>query len=510
MHLYDDLVALALCVMPDPVTALTFMKYLSSLLATVAIYFALSSFSKILRPGAIVFSCFIWIASSLNAPFLASTSVSLFAFGIMLLGIDCLLPGRSIKGLVGFYFFGLMTVLFRPEYFLPVALITFILMGRAVWSGSKWTELHLGWPRYWTCAGGACLAVGAGAFLWINPSAPLVERISGLDEYAFLGLGQCYADFYRREHPKEVFEPMTEYKAILDRTFNHPAGFCAAVRNNPLEVLRYFVLNGGNNLLGSVPRSLLDHYREQSSSDPRGFLWWFVRVILIAGALLGVVRLCRRRWKRADFSLGSIIASCQRNSTSRKLFLLLLLLSTSSVAIVLLVGSPRYFLCWAPLFYLGVACCVDSLLRAGGLHCFESLFVALSFILLCRPNYLAPRPHYEFDAVRHVAAYVKKYPTIGGWWSKPDMVIALKEKARAVNISDGIYQADIENGKIDILMLDANFRSTKTWMDQREFFEKLERQPEMYGLKKSTDIPTGRFDIYYKPDPAKSTGQNAL
>jgi hypothetical protein len=82
--IYIDLIALALrYVTPDPVAALTVMKYLSSLLATISLYLALNCFSVSLRRGAVVFACLVWIASSLDAPYLQSTSLSLFSLAVM-------------------------------------------------------------------------------------------------------------------------------------------------------------------------------------------------------------------------------------------------------------------------------------------------------------------------------------------------------------------------------------------------------------------------------------------
>ncbi len=506
LNVYRDLIALTLIFLPDPITALTFLKYISSLLSTVALYLGLSSFSKNLRPGAIIFACLVWIASPLHAPYLVSTSLSLFTFAIMLFGIDCLLPGRSIPRVFGFYVCGMLAASLRPEYLLPVVLVTLILTGRVVWRGLEWLKSRFGWSRLWSCAGAVCLALAVGAALWINPPAPVVKGLASLDNYALFGLGQCYAEFYHKEHPEEVFAPMTEYRAILNRKFDNPAGFCAAIRNNPLEAVRYLTLNARNNLWQSVPEALVSRDRVLSEYHVRHQPFRFVRAILIAGALLGVVRLCRVGWKRDSLSWGSMFAFVASSPAVRKLCLLLLLLFTSSVAIVLLVGSPRYYFCWVPLFYLGVAYCANSVLRAVNIRLFESIFVTVSFILLCSSNYLAPRPNREFDAVRQIALQVKENPAVGGWWSEPDTVIALNGKARAISLWSGIHQTDIENGKIDILMLDANFRSSKTWADQRDFFERLERQPEMCGFKKAKGIPAGRFDIYYKPNPVQSGG----
>jgi hypothetical protein len=490
---YNNLVALTLrYITADAVLALTFVKYLCSLLATLALYLALSSFSGVLRRSAIIFACLVWIASSLNAPYAQSSSLSLFSFAIMLLGFDCLLLSKSLVGVVGFFFFGIVAALSRPEYYQPVVLVAVLLTGRAVWAATKALESRVGWSSFWTRGAVVCLALAGGMAFCLNPPGPVLKKVSYFnDDYALLGLGQCYADFYHGEHPGEALSPMTEYRSLLDRTFNRPASFSAAVGNNPLEALRYFTLNGGRNLFLYGPRALLGHSREQSPPYRHGFRWadWMVRILLLICAMVGMARLARAGWK-CD------ISGC--NATRRKLLLLGLLFSTSFVAMVLLVGTPRYYLCWVPLFYLGVAYCADSLLRAYNLFRYESLLVALSFIFLCAPNYLTPRPNYEFEAVRHVASLVRDHPTIAAGWAEPDAVIALRGKATAISLWDGIRQSDIQDGKIDILLIDQGFRKSKTWYDQRDFFEQFERQPETFGFKKAIDIPTGSIDVYYK------------
>jgi hypothetical protein len=479
--LYSDVIALTLRYFtPDPVVALTLLKYLSSLMATVALYLALSAFSGGIRRSAIVFACLVWIASSLDAPYLQSTSLSLFTFAIMLFGIDCLLLRWSIAGVLGFYFFGLLAASLHPEYLVPVVLLTFFFVARAVRRGC------------WSWKVAICFALLLTTVFWVHPPAPVLKKLKHLDNYALLGLGQCYADFYHREHPEAVFNPMTEYQDLLNREFNKPTGFCAAVKNNPREALRYFTLNAGRNLFWNVPSAFLDRYREQTARYHHGVLYWAVRAILLAGTLLGIARFYRAGFK-------TIFLRFRNNAEGRAIMLFLALLTTSFVAVVLLVGTSRYYLCWAPIFYLGVAYCADTLLRQFNLIRYEPQLIVVAFVIFCAPNFLASRPNYEFDAVRHVAASVKEYPVIGASWAEPDAVIALDGKATAISLWDGIHQADIENGKIDILLIDQSFRTSETWADQRDFFEHFERQPETCGFKKAIGIPTGRFDIYYKP-----------
>ncbi|HZM02570.1 MAG TPA: hypothetical protein VFC44_06070 [Candidatus Saccharimonadales bacterium] len=496
--LYLDVMALSLkYVSPDPLVVTTLMRYLSSLLATIAVYLTLGSFSTHLRRSAIVLGCFIWIASSSNAPFIQSTSLSLFTFSISLFGICCLLRKQSAMAFLGFYFFGLLAALLRPEYYIPICLITAIVAARIIWRGPQKVHSRTGLSPYGTCLLVLLALVAAGGFLWTRPPVSLAKEGRYLDKYALFGLGQCYADFYARNHRNEALSPMVDYKALLDRTFGKPKGFLDAIRNNPHEALRYFSHNATRNLFEGI-KSLLGRYRERTRKN-HGWLYWTMRVIFLWGGALGAMRLChdKERW-RGFFS--RVIRGLETpNSLTRKLLLLSILLASSFPAILLLVPSERYFLPCMPLFYLSVAYSMDCLLRTPGLARYEAPLLVLACIVLCRPNYLTPRPNYEMDAVRHVAPYVKSNPRISGWWANPDVVLALHGDAEALGITDGLRTADIEQGRIDILLIDDNFRSTVLWSQHRAFFEHLERQPEEFDFKKLTNYPSGRFDVFYKP-----------
>jgi hypothetical protein len=387
----------------------------------------------------------------------------------------------------------------RPEYYLPVFLVTLLLAGQAVWRGAQAFQSRFGLSRYWISGGALLLGVAAGVALWINPPAAIAKKAAYLDNYALLSLGQCYADSYHRKHPKEIFSPLTEYRTLLDRTFNKPRGFLDAIKNNPGEAMRYFANNAGRNLVQYLPRALLGHYRVQSEKRVHGWHYWAVRGVLLVGGLFGAMRLYRARWIWNHFFSKLRHRLGKADSISRKLLLLLVLLATSSAAIIFLFGAPRYFLPWIPFFYLGVAYCADSLLTAFRLVRFEGYLVAGSCVCFCSPNYLIPRPNYEMDALRHVAPSVKEHPRIAAWWAEPDVVLGLCGKAEPVSVWDGIHQADIENGSIDILMIDPNLRTTHAWAAQRVFFELFERQPEGCGFRKLIGYPSGSFDIYYKP-----------
>ncbi len=540
--IYVGLIAATLrFITPEPVQALTWLKYLSSLLATVSVYLALRCFSDVLRTGAILIACFVWIASSLNAPFLQSTSLSLFTFAVMLFAICCLLRGTSLLSLAGFFVLGWVAASLRPEYYVSLVLVAVVLLGVAIRHAAKRIEARFDIRPYWTGGFAATLLIAGGAALWLNPGVFAPQRAQ-LGRYAFFGFSQCYADFYHCTHPEEAFSPMTEYRAIVDRMFRKPSGLWEAVKNNPREAMRYFSYNTADNLRRHAPQALLGNYREYSEEKGSRHLGRGIRWLLIPGALLGGIRLYRA-WRRGRepggraFALLARIfhADCRRRRQeakptltpsdspphvgayrSRRIGLLFVLAAASLPATVLLVGTPRYFLPWVPLFYLAVAFCVDSLLRAGdwrGTSCpqsaspafpgaFQIAAVLVSAIVLCRPNYLVPRPNYEIDSLHRLKDCVQAPPRIAAWWADPAVVLGFHGQAISTSVRDGIHQADIENRQIDILVIDWNLRSTKCWADQREFFENFERQPERYGYKKLTGGPTGRFDFYYLPKRA--------
>lgn len=498
--LYVNLIALTLRYLTaDPVGALTFVKYLSSLLATIALCLTLNCFTPLLRRSGIMFACFVWIASSLNAPFLQSSSLSLFTFAIMLLGVNCLLRSESLPGLVGFYVLGVAAALMRPEYYLPVVLVSLPVAGVLIYRVSSAVESRYGLARYWSCGLALLLFVGGGVAIMRNPPAALEKKLASIDQYALFGFGQCYADFYRRSHPEEIFDPMTEYETILNRNFGEPESLVSAIKNNPGEALNYFFRNTAGNLFHYFPRAMFERFRDQSEEVDKRFSRLVHNFYFLAGVALAF-RLFQRRVIFSGLIQKLKAGLARPRSLTRKLLLLLVLVSTSSVAIIMLVGTPRYFLPWVPLFYLGVAYSANALFSLFRMVRFEAWLLPVAGLFYCRPNYLKARPNYEMDAVQQVGVHVRDRPRIAAWWADPNVALGFGGNAVAVNSSDGINQADIENGHIDILMVDGNLRGTRTWTSQKEFFGSFEEQPEKYGFKKLVDHPSGRFDVYYRPD----------
>lgn len=484
----DCLVVLLKWLSPDALVALSLVKYISSAVATIALFLVLRACSGLLRVSAILSACFIWIASSLNAPFYQSSSLSLFVFGAMMLGVAAIMRKGSPLRISAFYIFAGLAAAMRPEYYWLVLLLTLFWGTRLVVLAAGNLRRACGVRPLWTFSLTLALAlIGADIFA-THPPSVLVKKAARLDRYALLGLGQCYADFYQHRHPAEDFSPMTDYKLVFDRVFRHPTGFCEAIENNPGEALRYFAWNGANNLR-NLPGIFLARLRDQGQRH-RGAQYWLLRAALLAAFLAGSWRLWRARplWPNlwGDASL------------RRKWLLILALASTSWVAIFLLVGTPRYYLPWVPAFYLAVAFGFDSLFAVLDAVWLEGLLVLVACVLCCRPNFLAPRPNFEIDALRQIATLVRPHPVIAGWWTDPDVTIGFRGDATAVNSKDGIPHEDIADGRIDILIADANLRSSRTWIEQEGFFRNFERNPAQWGFIKMRGLPAS-IVVYYHP-----------
>lgn len=487
---------------PDPVNAAVLMRFISSLLGSVSLYLVLSCFSKYLSRGAILFASFVWTASCLNAPAIQSTSLSSFSFGIMMMGVYCLLYSWSAGGVIGFYLLGLTAASLRPEYMAPILLVTLLFAVMAILKSTAYLELFLGVPRARSRRAVLLLSVVTLIAMLVFPSSKLRAKMEYCDSYLLFSFSQCYSDFYRREHPKEIFDAMTEYKWLIDRDFGHPKTFVTLLRNNPFEAGRYFFLNAVRNI-HRVPRALLI-VRDEGKGAINKRLYNIVMGVLVCGGLLGIIRARRcyldaRAEKTKPGGSGVAAFSQGENVLFRKILILLMLASASSVSIFLLVDSPRYWITMAPIVYLALACAVDCLFKQLRLARFEYLITTLAFVGFCSPNFIIPHPNFEFRALQHIAPLVKSHPVIGAWWALPDCVYGFNSDAQDVSISDGIKAEDIAAGRFDILLIDGNFRATETWARQHEFFENLMADPGRYGFKKVTDVPTGRFDILFRP-----------
>jgi hypothetical protein len=481
---------------PSPVAAALIMRTVVSLGTTLALSYVLTAFRPYLRRSAILIACAVWMATHLNSPIVQYSNLSPFTFTIAAVGLGWLLRRRSWMGLLGFAVAGACAARLRPEYYAPTLLIgalvgtELILKEVAARGGSTGRRRPV--IGFWVGALAALVIVGL-------TFAPKFRGGGRMNKYLLFGLGQCYAAFYLSEHPDAGFHAMTEFQPLLDKTFGNPSGFFEAIGNNPKEAFRYFALNTQRNLK-QLPSALLS---TRQTAFPSGLLSRVHALILtfcllLGGALLGKRLLSAWRQSRS--------ASAQRSGEGHghlrwQLLLLALFCSAASVAIVLLIGSSRYFISWVPLVYLGVAACFDSLL---GLRCFQKrewLLVLPILALFCRPLFLdlGPNENYEVNALRTIAPKLPEHPILAGVYTPPYRAYAFRGRADSVNASDTLSADGLRSGTYDVFIVDAAMRSSRVWNRDRPFFEAFVADPASLGYVKLTEAFTGSRDIYYRP-----------
>lgn len=478
-------------VTPSPVAAALIMRTTVSLGTTLALFYVLSAFRPYLRRSAILIACAVWMVTHLNAPVVQYSNLSPFTFTIAAAGLGWLLRRRSWVGLLGFALASACAAKLRPEYYAPA-----LLIGGVV--GAQWILKNCG-DR--AARRGPVIGLGIVAALLIVglTFAPKFRGGGRMNQYLLFGLGQCYAAFYLSEHPDAGFHAMTEFQPLLDKTFGNPSGFFEAIGNNPREACRYFTLNTLRNLK-QVPSALLS---TRQTAVPSGLPGRVHAVVLLAALLLGGALLGRRLLSAWRDSRG---ASAQGRGGRHghllwQVLLLGLFCSASSVAMVMLIGSSRYFISWAPLVYLGVAACFDSLLCLRWLERREWLLVLPMLALFCRPLFLdlGPNENHEVNALRTIAPKLPDHPVLAGVYTQPYRAYAFRGHADSVNASDTLSADGVRNGVYDVFIVDAAMRSSRVWNGDRPFFDAFLADPASLGYVKLTEAFTGARDIFYRP-----------
>jgi hypothetical protein len=491
-------------VSPDPIGAAIVMRSAVSLFTTLALFYVLSSFRPHLHRAAVLTACAVWLASQLNAPLVQHENLSPFTFAIAAVGLGWLLRRRSWRGFVGFAVAITGAALLRPEYFAPGLLIGAV---SGVWLLRQTfkTRPILFWSAL---AAGLSLAliVIIPRFHQSNPGASQKQRShkQSMDSYLLFGFGQCYAAFYKNEHPEAALDPMTEYRELFDEKFGRPTTFLGVIRNNPREAFRYFALNTLQNLR-VLPRAML--ITRQKEGPKSELIDRVPRLFLLTGLLTGGTLLTTRIFvagvgpKRTPWKESVRRFQHEHWELLWQIMLVAMFATASSVAIIILIAEPRYWISCVPLVYLIVAACFDSLLRLEFLRKRPWLLWMPALILFCRPLFLGlgPNENFEVNALRQIAPRLPENPVLAGMYSRPYQAYAFRGRAVSVWAGFGLSAEGIRKGSYDVLIVDHAMRTSDLWTKNRDFFEAFQADPASSGYVKLTEAYTGRCDIYYRP-----------
>jgi len=209
--------ALLTTIAPEPAVAHLVMRFMLSVGSTVGLYLVLRSF-RVISPLGATLATLAWVGAALCTPYTQSGNNSLLCLTLVLPALAWLLRRPSWASICGFALAALVAANVRPEYFAPLILVpaggVFLIRARGA-SGRPVDRPALGRVGARLLIGALITAALATAF---RPEVPGAS----LQTYLLQGLGQCYGDYYRRLHPDERFNPMTEYQDVLDRVFWQP------------------------------------------------------------------------------------------------------------------------------------------------------------------------------------------------------------------------------------------------------------------------------------------------
>lgn len=174
----------------------------------------------------------------------------------------------------------------------------------------------------------------------------------------------------------------------------------------------------------------------------------------------------------------------------------------SSVAILLLISSPRYWLPLVPITYLGLAWCAELISRSIPKFPAGIFLAVVGVLAFCRPVFLDSKlVNYEVAAMHSLRGKTKPNPTVCALWADPFCIYGFNGKAQPRSIFRGLKREDIITHQCDSLVIDRGLRNSRAWADEQTFFENFELDPVRYGFAKLAQPPNARRKFYYVPAP---------
>jgi hypothetical protein len=458
---YYLIYAALLSVTEEPVIAHLIVRFAVSAGSTLGLYLVLRSFRSISALGATL-ATLAWIGATLCTPYTQLGNNSLLCLTLVLPPLAWVLRAPSLTSLSGFALAAIWAANVRPEYFAPLVLVP--LGGLILVRISRARS-----PASATTKGGrvtALLMAALAASLLATAFKP-AEPGASLQTYLLQGLGQCYAVYYKRLHPEQRFNPMSEYQGVLDRVFGNPRTFTEALANNPGEAARYFFHNGTRNL-GMLVRELL--------RGRRGVATGVILLVVGIGTVIGLVGWLRRR-------ASGVPAEPERHVAMARVLLLLLFGMASMVSIVLLIPDSRYWASWVPLIYLWLAWSFDRVFGALTGSRWELLILPLAVLLFDRSEFVGKRSYKPvIDAVRIEMAGMPRKPVVAGNFIVGLSTYALRGNAVQVNTYNGLSVDGLRNRNYDVFVADG-LEGTALWANNEEFFNALVKSPARLGYR---------------------------
>jgi hypothetical protein len=291
-------------------------------------------------------------------------------------------------------------------------------------------------------------------------------------------------------HPNEKFSPMVEYSSLTDRVFKKPTGFIDACRKNPTEVSKYLALNGAINSVILVPglirhRSLImpAKYGKKGEILQIGIFL----AIFISGTIAFIVRNNIRRANIKPMIISLV--------TDTRIIVLLLLPSASTVAILLLIPDPRYWIAFIPALFLWITWSITSLLECVSPR--KQLFITIPVITLFSfPMFIGHSSNNRIIYEMRKVSMPDKVPAVGGLYPGGLSFLAFPAGSSIVGVEQ-LSHKKISGSELDFLFVDKYLRQSVFWDKNRDLMAQFERSPEQFGYRKLAESTDKHESVVY-------------
>ena len=492
----------------DPIVAHYIVRFAASLTSVIGLFLLLSALNWVSPFGSFVLAL-LWNLNLLVTPVVQSGNPSLFAFALACIAGYLWISdfGRLAKLLSLVVLLAAISV--RIEYVLVLAFLA--VRYSALWllrlKRDGWSRESL--FRFFIPAGIIAVPMVA-----VIASAHFREYTSNifryLDGYLFLGLEQCYTAFWVIRNPGLGLEPMTEFGPVISRSFPGATGFFQAAVINPVEMSRYFFLNGSFNfshLYWLLPSHsiILPTWQGLAKAKqlPGYYLLWVEQLTIYLGIAAGGIWL----FKNKILKLG--LSGFWRNDG---LFFVFSLATVPMTSILLHMPTPRYWIAFIPLIFWGPS----ALVSLYGSRCGNNTKICLSILLslaLVNPvftsslNIAPPKDKDLVLALREKLSPVTKTP-IKALGAFPDPLLSFTIPGRWQSTGntevrkDSSYEALVMLKVNDLVIVDTWLSTTQQYKKEQEFFGRFLRHPQAYGYERllATENNEGPVYIFKRSD----------
>jgi len=343
----------------------------------------------------------------------------------------------------------------------------------------------------------------------ISISFALIQTSSkeNINTHLMDGLGQVYSYVYKNLNPDVKLSSSEEYGELTDEVFGNPKTFTEAFMNNPLEMIKFFFLNGTINILLFFP-TVFSHRSYLCITGNAPLVGHIETCILLltclAGTILGINR-ARDRLKgikewiynvRVDVVLKKAAGFILDSDNCRSTILLVMTLP-GYISLILLFPQQRYWLPFIPIVILWVAWSLSNVMDVFGKgRKYINVVLLLLIIIVSSPVFI--HSSYDNKAVvlklrEHFTAKSEMNMVVAGHSSVGVYIFRCNYKS--VQVSSMDYRG-LKDGKYKMFIVNDIVFISKFWQENRMFLDSFISDPGKYGYEEICSYNSPGENIY--------------